>query len=177
MAESSDIIDRRQVAQQRVRARRELALFVRRLGMLVVALVALILAGSIGFAITEGVSIAYGFVWTLDTVTTLGSIGLPPDLAGRAVVVGLELLGIGTLFYALATVAEFFVSGQLSGLLEARRRQKMIDSYRDHYIICGFGRVGRQVSGEPRVGREPNRGVANKPERGGGGVGGGGQIL
>ena len=64
--------------------------------------------------------------------------------------VGLELLGIGTLFYGLATVAEFFVSGQLSGLLEERRTQKMIDSYSDHYIICGFGRVGRQVARDLR---------------------------
>ncbi|HWD76317.1 MAG TPA: hypothetical protein VG371_14340 [Solirubrobacteraceae bacterium] len=52
----------------------------------------------------------------------------------------LELFGMGTLFYGLATVAEFFVSGQLSGLLEERRNQRMIDSYSDHHIICGFGR-------------------------------------
>ena len=60
-------------------------------------------------------------------------------------VVALELLGIGTLFYGFVTVAEFFVSGQLSSLLEERRIDKLIDSYSDHYIICGFGRVGRQV--------------------------------
>ena len=66
------------------------------------------------------------------------------------VVVGLELFGIGTLFYGLATVAEFFVSGQLSGLLEERRTQRMIDSYSDHFIICGFGRVGRQVARDLR---------------------------
>jgi voltage-gated potassium channel len=58
----------------------------------------------------------------------------------------LELVGIGTLFYGFATVAEFFVSGQLSGVLAERRTQKMIDSYTDHYIICGYGRVGRQVA-------------------------------
>ena len=58
----------------------------------------------------------------------------------------LEIVGIGTLFYGLVTVAEFFVSGQLSGLLEERRVQRMIDSYSDHYIVCGFGRVGRQVT-------------------------------
>ena len=89
---------------------------------------------------------AYGFVWTLDTVTTLGALKDPQDAAGRVVVVLLELFGIGTLFYGLATVAEFFVSGQLSGLREERRNQRMIDSYSDHFIICGFGRVGRQVA-------------------------------
>ena len=65
------------------------------------------------------------------------------------------MFGIGTLFYGLATVAEFFVSGQLSGLLEERRIQKMIDSYHDHYIVCGYGRVGRQVvTGPARGGRQ-----------------------
>ena len=64
----------------------------------------------------------------------------------------LELFGIGTLFYGLATVAEFFVSGQLSGLLEQRRIQKMIDSYTDHFIVCGYGRVGRQVTRDLRAG-------------------------
>jgi voltage-gated potassium channel len=121
-------------------------MFARRLAILLSALVALIIAGTIAFTITEGSSVPYSFAWTLDTVTTLGSIQDPHDTAGRVVVVALELFGIGTLFYGLATVAEFFVSGQLSGLLEERRTQRMIDSYTDHFIICGFGRVGRQVS-------------------------------
>ncbi len=117
----------------------------RRLGILLVALGAMVIAGTIGFAVIEHVSPAYGFEWTIDTVTTLGSIPDPPDTGGRALKVGLELFGIGTLFYALATVAEFFVSGQLSGVLEERRIEKMISSFTDHYIVCGFGRVGRQV--------------------------------
>jgi len=145
MADRSEIIARQHVLDQRVRARRELRMFARRLAFLMVALVVLIVVGTIAFAISEGTSIAYSFVWTLDTVTTLGSIQDPHDVAGRVVVVGLELFGIVTLFYGLATVAEFFVSGQLSGLLDERRTQKMIDSYSDHFIICGFGRVGRQV--------------------------------
>lgn len=117
----------------------------RRLGILLGALLALLIAGTIGFAVIEGVSIGYGFDWTLDTITTVGSIPDPTDTGGRVLKACLELLGIGTLFYGFATVAEFFVSGQLSGLLEERRIQRMIDSAHDHFIICGFGRVGRQV--------------------------------
>ncbi|MBV9337552.1 MAG: NAD-binding protein, partial [Solirubrobacterales bacterium] len=143
--------DRHRVLEPRAHAQREVRLFMRRLGVLIGALVALVLAGTIGFAITEGVSLAYGFAWTLDTVTTLGTIPDPGDGGGRVLKVCLELLGIGTLFYALATVAEFFVSGQLSGVLEERRIEKMIDSFSDHYIVCGFGRVGRQVSRDLRA--------------------------
>ena len=136
--------------RQREHARREVRLFIRRLGILLVALGGMVIAGTIGFAVIEHVSPAYGFEWTIDTITTLGSIPDPPDAAGRALKVGLELLGIGTLFYALATVAEFFVSGQLSGVLEDRRIEKMISSFADHYIVCGFGRVGRQVARDLR---------------------------
>lgn len=56
------------------------------------------------------------------------------------------LIGIGTLFYALATVAELFIAGHLAELLTLRRTQKMIDSLTNHHIVCGFGRVGRQVA-------------------------------
>jgi voltage-gated potassium channel len=142
---------RRSALEERAVARRELRMFMRRLGILMVALGALIVAGTVGFALIEGVSPAYGFEWTIDTITTLGSIPDPSDTGGRALKVGLELLGIGTLFYALATVAEFFVSGQLSGVLDERRVEKMIDSYSDHYIVCGFGRVGRQVTRDLRA--------------------------
>jgi voltage-gated potassium channel len=136
---------------QREHARREVRLFIRRLGILLIALGAMVIVGTIGFAAIEHVSPAYAFEWTIDTVTTLGSIPDPSDTAGRALKVGLELLGIGTLFYALATVAEFFVSGQLSGVLEERRIEKMISSFTDHYIVCGFGRVGRQVARDLRT--------------------------
>ena len=143
--------DRATALRQREHARREVRLFIRRLGILLIALGGMVIAGTIGFAAIEHVSPAYGFEWTIDTVTTLGSIPDPPDTAGRALKVGLELLGIGTLFYALATVAEFFVSGQLSGVLEERRIEKMINSFTDHYIVCGFGRVGRQVARDLRT--------------------------
>lgn len=137
--------------RQREHARREVRLFIRRLGILLGALGGMVIIGTIGFAVIEHVSPAYGFEWTIDTVTTLGSIPDPPDAGGRVLKVGLELVGIGTLFYALATVAEFFVSGQLSGVLEERRIEKMINSFSDHYIICGFGRVGRQVARDLRI--------------------------
>ena len=136
---------RRRATQQRTRARNELTAFMRRLGILLAVLVVIVVAGAVAYALVEGTSLAYGFEWTLDTVTTVGSIPEPHDTSGRILKACLELFGIGTLFYALVTAAEFFVSGQLSGVLEERRVHRMIDSYSDHYIVCGFGRVGRQV--------------------------------
>jgi voltage-gated potassium channel len=118
----------------------------RRFAALLWLLLAMVAAGSIAFSLVQGVSVGFGLVWTLDTITTLGTIAQPRDAGGRVIIACLELVGIGTLFYGLATVAEFFVSGQLSGVLEARRNTKMIESFKDHYIVCGYGRVGRQVA-------------------------------
>jgi voltage-gated potassium channel len=146
LADPTQPDSRHRTLEQRTRLRREARSFQRRLAILLLAVVVVIVAGSVALSLVEHYSVGYGFVLTLDTVTTLGSIQTPHNTGGRVVVVLLEFLGIGTLFYGLATVAEFFVSGQLTGLLDERRTQRMIDSYSDHVIVCGFGRVGRQVA-------------------------------
>lgn len=59
------------------RGQREFRQAARRFLLLAGALIVLILLGSISFAAVEGTSVAYGFVWTLDTITTLGTISSP----------------------------------------------------------------------------------------------------
>jgi voltage-gated potassium channel len=139
----------------RAALRRQLLEFVERLVILGAAIVALLAVGTVGFVIAEDTSVGFGFVWALDTVATVGSIPEPASTAGQICKVGLIVFGVGTLFYALVTVTEFFVSGHLSGLLEERRDLRMIDALSDHILICGFGRVGRQAARDLRAaGRE-----------------------
>ncbi len=64
------------------------------------------------------------------------------------------MLGVGTLLYALVTLVELLVAGHLRTLLDDRREQRAIDALNDHVIICGFGRVGRQVAGDLRAAGE-----------------------
>ena len=144
----ADVYD---VRARRFRERRELQAFLRRMRTLAILLVALLAAGTVGFALTEHVSAWHGFEWTLDTVATIGSIGPPRTTGGQIVKTALIVLGVGTLFYALVTVTEVFVAGHLAELLDERRTQKAIDATSDHYIICGFGRVGRQVARDLRA--------------------------
>jgi voltage-gated potassium channel len=59
---------------------------------------------------------------------------------------------VGTLFYALVTIAEFFVAGHLGEILEERRTLNQIERLSDHHLICGFGRVGRQVARDLQIG-------------------------
>ena len=124
----------------------EMVAFLRRLALLGLLIAGLLLIGGLAFSTSQGTSFAYGVLWVLDTVTTVGAIPEPASAGGRALKSIVELLGIGTLFYALVTVAEFFVSGHLGDLLATRRRQRMTDSLSGHHIVCGYGRVGRQVA-------------------------------
>jgi voltage-gated potassium channel len=126
--------------------RGELEPFLRRLGLLLALIAAVQVFGTVGFAITENVSLWTGFNWTLDTIATLGTFEEPDDLGGQIVKVILIVLGVGTLFYALVTVTEFFVAGHLGDILLERRTLKKIEDLSGHHLICGFGRVGRQVA-------------------------------
>jgi voltage-gated potassium channel len=124
----------------------EAALFARRIAVLGALVAGLLMLATVGLAISESVGVWYAFRWALDTAATVGGFPQPRTTAGQIINVGLVMLGVGTLFYALATVAEFFVAGHIGEMMAARRTQKMIDSLSDHHIVCGFRRVGRQVA-------------------------------
>ena len=123
----------------------------RRLALLGAALAALVAGGTLAYSLTEGASLWDAFVWALDTIATTGAIRPPDDTAGQIVKVVLTLLGVGTLFYALVSLTELLVTGELGTILSERRARRMTERLRDHYIICGFGRVGRQVARDLRA--------------------------
>ena len=139
-------------------------IFVRRIALLGAIVVVLLLLGALGLAISEGVGFWYAFRWALDTAATVGGFPQPRTTTGQILEVALVVLGVGTLFYALATVAEFFVEGHLGALLAVRRMQRMIDSLTGHHIICGFGRVGRQVARDLHAARADYVVVDTDPE-------------
>ena len=135
--------------------RDELGPFLGRLAALVGLIVAIQIVGMVAYALIEDVSLWQGFLYTLDTVATVGSYPTPDDLGGQILKVLLIVLGVGTLFYALVTVTEFFVAGHLGEILEERRTLKKIDDLSGHHLICGFGRVGRQVASDLRAAGAP----------------------
>jgi voltage-gated potassium channel len=132
----------------RTRELRRLALRLTRLGIVVVGV---LVAGTIAFSLSEDLNPWEAFRWSLDIVATVGSAAHPKTTAGEVTSTLLIVVGVGTLFYGLVTVTEFFVAGHLAELLHERRTQRMIDATSDHFIICGFGRVGRQVARDLRA--------------------------
>src|SRR4051794_31458897 len=136
----------------------------RRLVFLGAGLCVLIAAGAVAYSLTEQRSLWAGFVWSVDTIATTGSIAAPHDEAGQIVKVVLTFLGVGTLFYALVAMTELVVSGELGTLLSERRARRMTERLRDHYIVCGFGRVGRQVAHDLRAAGAPYVVVDDNPD-------------
>jgi voltage-gated potassium channel len=132
-------------------SRGEFEPFLRRLGLLIALILAVQITGAVAYSLTEGVSVWKGLLFTIDTVATVGSDPTPPDLPGQIVKLLLIVLGVGTLFYALVTVTEFFVAGHLGEILEEHRTLKKIEDLAGHHLICGFGRVGRQVARDLQV--------------------------
>jgi voltage-gated potassium channel len=127
-------------------ARHEVFHFLRRLALLIGLITALVLVGALALSVFEDVSYWKGLNWALDTVATIGSIPDPETVAGQITKIVLITFGVGTMFFVLVTMTEFFVAGDLSGLLEARRMQSKIAKLDNHYLICGFGRVGQQIA-------------------------------
>ena len=131
----------------------QLLLLARRIALLAAIVAAFLGLGALGLALAEGVGAWYAFRWALDTAATVGGFPQPHTLAGQLIHVLLIVLGVGTLFYGLATLTELIVGGHLAQELAARRTRRMIDSLTDHHIICSFGRVGRQVARDLRAAR------------------------
>lgn len=117
--------------------------------ILSVGLVALV--GALGYMALEG----WGFFDSLYmSVNTLGTTGFrevhPLDRAGEIWTMLLTVAAIGIIFGTVGVVAEQIVATVGSGRWEQRRMQKKIESIRDHFIVCGYGRVGGQVAEDLR---------------------------
>ncbi|MDX1660146.1 MAG: potassium channel protein [Gemmatimonadota bacterium] len=103
--------------------------------------------GTVGFLlIEEGWTILDAFYMTVITITTVGFEEIHPlTPSGRGFVVVLAIGGLGTILYTLTRMAQLLFEGELVDFLGKRRMMSEIESMEDHYIVCGFGKVGRPV--------------------------------
>ena len=130
----------------REQVRRELRFVATRLGALVAGVTLLTLAGAVAFSLAEDESLWEGVLRAVTTVATVGSQPPPETLAGEITELLLIVTGVGSLLYLLVTLNEVVVTGHLRRLLAAIRMQRKIDDLHDHYVICGYGRVGRRIA-------------------------------
>ena len=84
------------------------------------------------------------------TISLTGIDTKPPSHAGQVMTILVILAGMAIYGYLASAIVELIAHGVLSGVLTERRKSRVIRGLRDHYIICGYGRVGRRVGREFR---------------------------
>ena len=113
----------------------------------VVLLAIWILVGTIGFSLIEGWSLFDSFYMTILTISTVGYGEVHPLTGpGRIFTSFVIVLGIGTAIYTFTRLGQVVLEGELQGVLGRKRMKKEIAELKDHYIVCGFGRIGKPVA-------------------------------
>jgi len=112
--------------------------------------------GVIGYVLIEGWSFEEALYMTVITVSTVGFSEVRPlSVEGEYFTIILILAGTGTAFYLLFSLTGFAVEGHLRGLLAERRVERKVGKMENHYIVCGYGKVGENAAKEFAQSKKP----------------------
>ncbi len=105
------------------------------------------LLGTLGFSLIEGWSFFDAFYMTIITISTVGFGETHPlSSEGRVFASFLIVTGIGTAIYTFTRLGQVLLEGELQGVLGRKRMNKDVANLKDHYIVCGLGRLGKPVA-------------------------------
>jgi voltage-gated potassium channel len=118
----------------------------RRILFAVAAVAVAIGFGAVGFYLIEGWSILDSLYVSAQTVTTVGYGDLTPATRnGRVFSTIFMLVGVGIVLYALTSTVQAIVQSELVATFGQRRQSRKMSRLRNHFIICGAGRVGSHL--------------------------------
>jgi voltage-gated potassium channel len=106
----------------------------------------LVALGTAGYMLIEGWPVLDSLYMTVITFSTVG-FGEIRQLspAGRIFTLILIVLGVGFVAYVIGNVIQFLVEGRIRLILGRHKLDKKIDRMNSHYIVCGYGRMGRAL--------------------------------
>jgi voltage-gated potassium channel len=116
----------------------------------VVALAIVLVAGSVAFRWSLHEPWLQSFYRALVSASLTGLDTVPPNDSSRIITMFVVLAGISIFAYVGSLIVELIARGVIGGMWAERRRRRTLQGLRDHYIICGYGRVGRRVAEEFR---------------------------
>jgi voltage-gated potassium channel len=112
-------------------------------------LIGIIALGTCGYYFVEHMPLFEAFYMTIITLSTVGfSEVIPLSQTGRSITVIIIILGISVGAYTIGMLVRALVEGELVKIFGRRKVQKQISGLKNHFIICGFGRIGRIVCSE-----------------------------
>ncbi len=105
--------------------------------------------GTVGYHLIEGWSFFDGLYMTAITITTVGFGEIHPlSVPGRIFTLVLIFIGLAVASTFISHVAAAFLRGELQKLLGRRRMEKDLKRLSGHYILCGYGRMGKVIAKE-----------------------------
>jgi len=119
----------------------------RRLVWSIGALMAIVVIGTIGYEVIEGWGFLDSIYMTITTITTVGFREVHPlSDAGRIFSIFIIIGGVGGALYVLTTVMGYILEGQFGITVGRRRMKNKIARLKEHFILCGYGRVGEEIA-------------------------------
>ena len=114
-----------------------------------ILLVIVIAVGVAGYTLINRWNLLDSFYMVIITISTVGYTEVhPQSQAGRLFTSGLIVVGVATMLYGFGVFAETLADNAFGRYRRERRLQRDLDHLRDHYIICGYGRIGTQIVAE-----------------------------
>jgi voltage-gated potassium channel len=120
-----------------------------------VAILVTFVGGTVGFHATLTENWFQAAYRSTVTMTLAGLDTVPRTNGARIISILLVVAGLTIIAYAGAVIVEAIAGGVFTGVLAERRKERAIQRLQDHFIICGYGRVGRQVADEFRAAGVP----------------------
>lgn len=115
----------------------------------IILIVFIIAFGTLGYMLIEGWGFMDSLFMTVITITTVGYNEVHElTMSGEIFTIILSLSGVGIILYVLSTEAKAVIEGELQDILGRRRLESSIKKLKNHYVICGYGRMGKIVAAE-----------------------------
>jgi len=113
----------------------------------IAVLLGVMVAGTAGYSYIEGWTFIDSLYMSVITLTTIGFKEVHElDKAGQVFTIVLVIFGVGTVAITVRNATKMMLEGELTHIFGRKKLEHKIKNLKDHYIVCGFGRMGRFVS-------------------------------
>ena len=112
--------------------------------------------GVLGYHFIEGMSFLDAAYMTTITIATVGYKEVQPlSSAGKLFTIVFIVFGVATVVYTAGSIIDFIIEGNIFGIRRRRKMDEKVKQMKDHYIICGYGRVGHQIAADLMMQKKP----------------------
>lgn len=125
----------------------------------------ILMGGTLGYMYLEQYELTDALYLTIITVATVGYGDMVPHHAGgKLLTVILVLVGVSFVMYMFSKIVEAMVEGGLREILGKRQMKKQLENLKNHYIVCGHGRIGSVICKTLQDNNKPFVVIENNPE-------------